>query len=69
MICVTLTETGLLALCGMLIGFVITFCKTAEQSRCKNITVCWGGLDCVREPLSGETVLQMNEATQVDETP
>jgi len=61
-----LTETGLLALCGMVIGFIISFCKTAEQSRCKNIKLCWGIVDCERQPLSGETILQMNE---VSETP
>lgn len=64
MTCVTLTETGLLALCGMVIGFVISFCKTAEQSRCKNIKFCWGIVDCVREPLSNDTILQMNENIQ-----
>ena len=67
MFCVTLTETGMLALCGMLIGFVISFCKTAEQSRCKNIKICWGVFDCVREPLSGETILQMNETPPANE--
>ena len=65
MSCVSLTETGLLALCGMVIGFVISFCKTAEQSRCKNISLCWGLVDCVRQPLSGETILEMN----AEETP
>ena len=60
MSCISLTETGLLALCGMVIGFVISFCKTAEQSRCKNISLCWGLIDCVRQPLSGETILEMN---------
>ena len=61
MTCVSLTETGLLALTGMLIGFIISFCKTAEQSRCKDITLCWGIINCKREPLSGETILQMEE--------
>jgi len=61
MTCVTLTETGLLALTGMLIGFIISFCKTAEQSRCKDITLCWGIINCKREPLSGDTILQMEE--------
>jgi len=61
MSCVNLTETGLLALCGMLIGFVISFCKTAEQSRCKDIKLCWGMISCKRDPLSGETILQMEE--------
>lgn len=61
MTCISLTETGLLALTGMVIGFVISFCKTAEQSRCKNISLCWGLVDCVRQPLSGETILELNE--------
>ncbi len=61
MTCVNLTETGLLALTGMLIGFIISFCKTAEQSRCKDITLCWGIIKCKREPLSGDTILQMEE--------
>ena len=61
MSCISLTETGLLALTGMVIGFVISFCKTAEQSRCKNITLCWGIVNCERQPLSGETILEMNE--------
>ncbi len=66
MSCVSLTETGLLALCGMLIGFVVSFCKTAERSRCKNITLCWGMIDCKREPFSGETILQMEESRAED---
>jgi hypothetical protein len=61
MTCVSLTETGLLAITGMLIGFIISFCKTAEQSRCKDISLCWGIINCKREPLSGETILQMEE--------
>ena len=61
MTCISLTETGLLALTGMLIGFIISFCKTAEQSRCKDITLCWGIINCKREPLSGDTILQMEE--------
>lgn len=56
---ITLTETGLLALVSLIIGFVIQFCRTAEQSRCKNIVLCWGLIDCKRDPLSGETILQM----------
>ncbi len=63
--CISLTETGLLALCGMIIGFIISFCKTAEQSRCKNISICWGILSCERQPLSGETILELSN----DETP
>jgi len=70
MSCISLTETGLLALCGMVIGFVISFCKTAEQSRCKNISLCWGLVDCVRQPLSGETILELsNESPPVPQVP
>lgn len=59
--CLTnITETGLLALTGMVIGFVISFCKTAEQSRCKNISLCWGIVNCERQPLSGETILELS---------
>jgi len=56
---ITLTETGLLALVSLLIGFMISFCKTAEQSRCRNIALCWGLIECKRDVLSGETILQM----------
>ena len=66
MTCISLTETGLLALTGMVIGFVISFCKTAEQSRCKNITLCWGAVNCERQPLSGETILELNEESPPD---
>ena len=69
MSCISLTETGLLALTGMVIGFVISFCKTAEQSRCKNITLCWGIVNCERQPLSGETILEMNEVPQSPKSP
>jgi hypothetical protein len=61
MSCVSLTETGLLAIISIGVGFVLSFCKTAEQSRCKDITLCWGIINCKREPLSGETILQMEE--------
>ena len=60
----SLTETGVLALAGMVIGFVISFCKTAEQSRCKNIQLCFGLINCERQPLDGSTILQMNSNEQ-----
>ncbi len=61
---ITLTETGLLALVSLLIGFIISFCKTAEQSRCKKISVCWGLIDCNREPLNNDTILEMNNVNE-----
>ena len=60
----SLTETGILALAGLIIGFIISFCKTAEQSRCKNIALCCGLIQCERQPLSGDTVLQMNSVEE-----
>ncbi len=56
---IELTETWLLALVSLIIGFIIQFCRTAEQSRCKNIVLCWGLIDCKREPLPAETILEM----------
>ena len=64
MTCISLTETGVLALSGMIIGFVISFCKTAEQSRCKNIKLCYGLINCERQPLDANTILQMNSNEQ-----
>lgn len=61
---IQITETGLLAMVGMVIGFIISFCKTAEQSRCKEINVCCGAISCNREPLSAETILEMNDKEQ-----
>lgn len=61
---ITLTETGLLALVSLLIGFVISFCKTAEQSRCKKISLCWGIVDCNREPINDETILEMRNTEE-----
>ena len=60
----SLTETGVLALAGMVIGFIISFCKTAEQSRCKNIGLCCGLIQCERQPLSNDTILQMNSVEE-----
>ncbi len=67
MSCVTLTETGLLAIISLFIGFAISFCRQAEQSRCSNIRLCWGAVSCVREPLSNETILQLNEGEEKKE--
>ena len=57
---ITLTETGLIGIITLCIGFVITFCKTAEQSRCRRISICWGGIKCERNPLPVEAILELN---------
>ena len=61
MTCINLTETGLLALVSLMIGFVLSFCKTAEQSRCKNIKFCYGLVACERTPYTQDAILKMEE--------
>ena len=61
MSCISLTETGLLALISLVIGFLISFCKQAEQSRSKEIQVCYGLINCKRDPLNDDTILEMEE--------
>ncbi len=60
----TLSETGLIGIITLGIGFVISFCRQAEQSRCKQISVCWGLVKCERQPLSGETILELNQESK-----
>ena len=60
----TLSETGLIGIITLGIGFVISFCRQAEQSRCKQISVCWGLVKCDRTPLSGETILELNQESK-----
>ncbi len=67
MVCVNITETGLLALVSLCIGFAISFCRQAEQSRCSKIKLCWGGISCIREPLSSDTILQLNTEEEKQE--
>lgn len=55
----TLSETGLIGLVGMLFGFLISCCKTIEQSRCTDISLC--GASCSRTPLHDETILNLQE--------
>ena len=66
MSCISLTETGLLAIISLIIGFLISFCKQAEQSRCKEIQVCYGLINCKRVPLNDDTILEMEQG--IDET-
>ena len=59
---VTLTETGLIAIVGMLFGFLIGCCKQIESSRCQKIRLC--GAECDRQPLKDETILEMEKLPQ-----
>ena len=61
---IELTETGLIAIIGMLFAFLIGCCRQIESSRCERIKLC--GMECDRTPLKDETVLQMDK-NQPDE--
>ena len=61
---IELTETGFIAIIGMLFGFLIGCCRQIESSRCEQIKVC--GMECDRTPLKDETVLKM-ETNQTEE--
>lgn len=61
-----LTETGLLAMVSLLIGFILSFCKTAEQSRCKNIKLCYGLLACERTPLTVDEMIELGEVPRIE---
>ena len=54
-----LTETGLIAIIGMLFGFLIGCCKQIESSRCERINLC--GMECDRTPLKDETILDIEK--------
>ena len=58
----TLSETGAIGLIGMLFGFLLACCRQIEQSRCTSIDVC--GVKCNREPLSDDTILNMENQSQ-----
>jgi|TARA_R110000737_G_scaffold328261_2_gene342868 hypothetical protein len=61
---ITITETGILAIISLGIGFIIACCKQSEQSRCKHISLCCGLINCERQPLSGETILELNQESK-----
>jgi len=58
---ITLTETGFIALVGMLFGFLIGCCKQIESSRCEKIKLC--GVECDRTPLKDETIIEMEKTS------
>lgn len=61
MACIQLTETAIIAILGMIFGFGISCCRQVEQSRCKDITLCYGLISCDREPLKESTILEMEQ--------
>jgi len=61
----TLSETGLIGLVGMVLGFALSCCRQIEQSRCEHIN-CFG-VKCDRKPLSDETVLAMDNENKTND--
>ena len=61
---VTLTETGFIAIVGMLFGFLIGCCKQIESSRCEKIRFC--GVQCDRTPLKDETIIELGKEKEVE---
>ena len=47
-----LTETGFLALIGVITAFLLKCCQEIQNSRCNRIKVC--GIECDRQVLSEE---------------
>jgi len=62
MVCVTLTETGLLALVGLVAGFLLKAQHQVHQSRCNKIGFC--GVNCERNVLSAEDIATINEGKE-----
>lgn len=62
--CLQLTETAIIAIIGMVFGFFISCCRQIEQSRCKDISFCYGLVKCDRDPLNESTILEMEQQTE-----
>jgi hypothetical protein len=55
----SITETGIIAISGMIFGFIIACCRQIEQSRCKDISICWGLINCNRDVIHEDKFLEM----------
>lgn len=63
-----LTETGFLALIGVITAFLLKCCQEIQNSRCNRIKFC--GIECERQVLSEEYVERLrreNESKNKDE--
>lgn len=49
-----ITETGLIALAGTLITALGMILKCILRSRCSDIKICFGVFSCLRSPLTGD---------------
>jgi len=64
---ITLTETGLLAGMGLIIGFLINCCKQIEASRCENISLCFGLINLHRKPFTSDEMIQLESQNEIKE--
>tara|TARA_R110000751_G_scaffold50778_1_gene111954 strand:+ start:245 stop:481 length:237 start_codon:yes stop_codon:yes gene_type:complete len=62
MSCISITETGLLALVGLVCGFFLKAQHQVHQSRCNRIGFC--GITCERNVLTGEDIAKIEVAKQ-----
>lgn len=65
---VTLTETGVIALGTMTVGFFIGCCRQIEQSRCKDISLCWGLIHCNRDVIHEDKFVEMAKEEEKKES-
>lgn len=64
MVCVTLTETGILAGIGLICGFLLNCCKQVEGSRCDTISLFYGFINIHRKPLTSEEIIELGEVPE-----
>lgn len=64
MVCVTLTETGILAGIGLICGFLLNCCKQVEGSRCDTVSLFYGLINIHRKPLTSEEIIELGETPE-----
>ena len=70
MTCISLTETGILALasliCGTFLKMLHDLLQSCRDSRCKRLNIC--GIKCENEILSGQELVELQQQDQVVNT-
>lgn len=60
-----LTETGFLALIGVITAFLLKCCQEIQNSRCNRIKFC--GIECERQVLSEEHIERLRRENEEKE--
>ena len=63
--CINLTETAVIAIVGMICGFVLKFHSQVHESRCSKIGCC--GIQCEREVLNPQEIIDMRETEETND--